>query len=153
MKRVTWTKTYRFCAGHRLHRDDRDAEWNERIFGKCSYAGGHGHNYTVEISVRGEPDPETGRVVPEAAVDAAVEAEIMRKLDHRNLNDALTRDFGPAPTTEVLVLELWRALEPRVPGPAALHRIRVSETSKNVFEYLGPEGLSSPEGPSSPARA
>jgi 6-pyruvoyltetrahydropterin/6-carboxytetrahydropterin synthase len=138
VKRVTWTKAYRFCAGHRLHWEDRDAAWNSRVFGKCSYPGGHGHNYVVEISIRGEPDPDSGLVVAEAAVDAAVESEIMAKLDHRNLNDALTQDFGPAPTTEVLVLELWRALERHVSPPTELYRILVSETSKNVFEYFGP---------------
>ena len=137
MKLVTWTKTYRFCAGHRLFDPARDERWNRQVFGKCSYPGGHGHNYVLEVSVRGEPDPETGQVIREETVDAMIDEVVMRRLDHRNLNDVLSRDFGPAPTTEVLVLELWRALEGRIPRGRKLHAIRVSETAKNSFEYYG----------------
>ena len=139
MKLVTWTKTYRFCAGHRLHNPARDDAWNRSTFGKCSYPGGHGHNYVLEVGVRGEPDPESGLVVREAAMDALIDDVVMARLDHRNLNDELSRDFGPAPTTEVLVLELWRSIADRVPAPARLHRIRVYETVKNIFEYRGPD--------------
>ena len=138
-----YSEKFEFSAMHQLWNDKFDDAQNYEMFGKCANPAGHGHNYIVEISVRGEPDPETGRVISETLIDAAVDAEIMEKLDHRNLNDALTRDFGPAPTTEVLVLELWRALEPHVPAPAVLHRIRVSETSKNFFEYFGPGGYPS----------
>lgn len=138
MKLVTWTKTYRFCAGHRLHNPARDDAWNRSAFGKCSYPGGHGHNYVLEVGVRGEPDPESGLVVREAAMDALIDEVVMARLDHRNLNDELSRDFGPAPTTEVLVLELWRSIADRIPAPATLHRIRVYETVKNIFEYRGP---------------
>ena len=138
MKTVVWTKVYRFCAGHRLHDPGRGDEWNRRVFGKCSYPGGHGHNYTLEVSVRGEPDAESGLVVREADMDAVIDDVVMKRLDHRNLNDVLSSDFGPAPTTEVLVLELWRSLDGRIPSPAELHRVRVSETAKNSFEYMGP---------------
>ncbi len=140
MKRVTWTQTYRFCAGHRLHDPHRDERWNLATFGKCSYPGGHGHNYTLELSVRGEPDPATGRVVDPRLIDAIVKQEVFHKLDHRSLNDALSTRYGPAPTTEVLVLELWDALQARIPRPAVLHRLKVSETARNSFEYHGPEG-------------
>lgn len=138
MKVAYLTKAYRFNAGHRLHDPRRDGAWNLRVFGKCSYPGGHGHNYTLEVTVRGSPDPGTGRVAREEDLDAAVEAEVMEKIDHRSLNDVLPSQFGPAPTTEVLLLELWSALEKRVPPPAVLHRLKVSETSKNSFEYFGP---------------
>ena len=138
MKAVTWTQTYRFCAGHRLYNPERDDRWNLAVFGKCSYPGGHGHNYTLELSVRGEPDPETGQVIGRGVLDALVEEEVLRKLDHRSLNDALSRRYGSAPTTEVLVLELWDALEGKVAAPAVLCRIKVSETAKNSFEYYGP---------------
>lgn len=137
MKPVTWTKTYRFCAGHRLFDPDRDDAWNLSVFGKCSFPGGHGHNYALEVSIRGEPDPETGLVIREDVVDRIVEDEVMRRLDHRNLNDVISREFGPAPTTEVLVLDLWRAFQRRIPPGPRLHGIRVSETAKNFFEYFG----------------
>ncbi len=137
MKVAYLTKAYQLNAGHRLFDPRHDAEWNTRVFGKCSYPGGHGHNYALEVTVRGCPDPTTGRVLREKDIDRAVEAEVMEKIDHRNLNDVLSKDFGPAPTTEVLILELWRALEKRIPPPARLHRLRVSETAKNSFEYFG----------------
>jgi 6-pyruvoyltetrahydropterin/6-carboxytetrahydropterin synthase len=139
MKAVTWTRVFRFCAGHRLFHPDRDDSWNRNVFGKCSTPGGHGHNYELEVSVRGEPDPDTGRVIPPGQLEAVVKAEVMDRLDHRNLNDVLSADYGPAPTTEVLVLELWRALEGKVRTPVKLYRIKVSETAKNSFEYFGPE--------------
>lgn len=139
MKAVTWTRVFRFCAGHRLFHSDRDESWNRSVFGKCSTPGGHGHNYELEVSVRGEPDPHTGRVITAGQLEAVVEKEVMDRLDHRNLNDVLSTDYGPAPTTEVLVLELWRALEGKISAPAKLHRIKVSETAKNSFEYFGPE--------------
>ena len=138
MKLVYWTKAYRFCAGHRLFHPERDEEWNLRVFGKCSYPGGHGHNYTLEVTVRGEPAAETGRLISEEDLDSLIAGEVMANLDHRNLNEALSLDFGPAPTTEVVVLEIWRGLEKKIPPPAVLHRIKVSETAKNTFEYFGP---------------
>jgi 6-pyruvoyltetrahydropterin/6-carboxytetrahydropterin synthase len=138
VKLVYWTKAYRFCAGHRLFHPGRDEGWNLRVFGKCSYPGGHGHNYTLEVTVQGEPAAETGRVIAEEDLDQLIESEVMNKLDHRNLNEALSRDFGPAPTTEVVALEIWRLLEKRIPRPAVLYGIKVSETAKNTFEYFGP---------------
>lgn len=138
MKRVYLTKLFRFNAGHRLFHPDRSDDWNLRVFGKCSYPGGHGHNYTLEITVSGEPDRQTGLVLPEPTLDAAFATTVLDRIDHRNLNDVLSKDFGPAPTTEVLILELWRALETRIPPPAKLARLRISETAKNTFEYQGP---------------
>lgn len=132
------TRVYRFNAGHRLFHPDRDDEWNWRTFGKCSYPEGHGHNYTLEVTVKGAPDRESGMLVSLDAVDRAVEREIMDAIDHRNLNEALRLEYGPVPTTEVLLLELWDRLEPWIEPPARLHRLKVYETSKNTFEYFGP---------------
>lgn len=138
MAPVIWTKAYRFSAGHRLFHPARGDDWNLSVFGKCSYRGGHGHNYELRVGIRGEPDPESGLVVRESAVDAIVEGEVFRRFDHRNLNDEVSGDFGPAPTTEVLALEIWKALAPRIPPPARLFRVWISETSKNSFECFGP---------------
>lgn len=138
MKKVYLTRVYRFNAGHRLHDPSREEEWNRTVFGKCSLPGGHGHNYTLEVTVAGAPDPETGFVCDLSILDSAVQKEVLEKLDHRNLNDILSKDFGPAPTTEVLILELWRSLEPHLGAPARLHALRVSETAKNFFELLAP---------------
>ena len=132
------TKAYHFNAGHRLFDPSRDDDWNLRVFGKCSYPGGHGHNYRLEVTVRGTPDATSGLLLREADLDLAVEAEVLEKIDHRNLNEVLSQDFGKTPTTEVLVLELWRAIEKRISPPAVLYRIKVAETEKNFFEFFGP---------------
>ncbi|HVR74940.1 MAG TPA: 6-carboxytetrahydropterin synthase [Planctomycetota bacterium] len=138
MKVVYLTRAYSMSAGHRLFDPRLDDDTNLELFGKCSLAGGHGHNYRIELTVKGTPDPETGRVATARDIDQVVEEEVFERLDHRSLNDVIPSEFGPAPTTEVLVLELWRALQPRIAPLAALHSLRVSETAKNTFEYFGP---------------
>ena len=135
---VQLTRVYRFSAGHRLFHPGRSDDWNWSTFGKCSYAEGHGHNYTLEVSVEGVPDPESGMAISLDIVDRAVEREVMETIDHRNLNEALALEYGPVPTTEVLLLELWDRLEPWIERPARLCRLRIYETSKNTFEYFGP---------------
>lgn len=138
MKVVYLTKIYRFNAGHRLFDPSRDEAWNREVFGKCSLPGGHGHNYTLEVTVRGSPDPGTGMSVSLGAIDGAVEEVVLDRIDHRNLNDVLSKEHGPAPTTEVLILDLWPRLCSRIPPPARLHRLLIAETAKNSFEYFGP---------------
>jgi 6-pyruvoyltetrahydropterin/6-carboxytetrahydropterin synthase len=131
------SRVYRFNAGHRLYDPRRSAAWNEAVFGKCSYEGGHGHNYRLEVCVRGVPSPETGWVVPPARLDRWVEELVLDPLDHRSLNQVLSLEVGTAPTTEVLAVEIWQRLAPVIPAPARLWRLVIAETEKNVFEYRG----------------
>ena len=138
MRRVYLTRVYRFCAGHRLYDPTRSDAWNRETFGKCSNPGGHGHNYTLEVTVRGAPDPEAGWVMPASELDRLVWRGALDGIDHQNLNDAIPLRFGPAPTTEVLLLELWESLEPLLCGRGRLHRLKIRETSKNTFVYYGP---------------
>jgi 6-pyruvoyltetrahydropterin/6-carboxytetrahydropterin synthase len=138
LKVVYLTRAYSLSAGHRLLDPRLDDDANLQLFGKCSLAGGHGHNYRLEVTVKGTPDPDTGRVASPLGLDQVVEEEVFERLDHRSLNDVLPSEFGPAPTTEVLILELWRSLETRIAPLASLHSLRVSETAKNTFEYFGP---------------
>ena len=139
MNVVYLTRIHRFNAGHRLFNPAWDDARNWETFGKCSLPDGHGHNYVLETTVRGTPDPATGWVVPPSMINRAVEEEVMNRLDHRNLNGSLKLEYGCAPTTEVLVLELWDALTKWIEPPAALYRLKVSETDKNTFEYFGPQ--------------
>lgn len=134
---VSTTRVYHFCAGHRLFRADWSDERNWETFGPCSYPESHGHNYTLEVTVRGVPDADTGWVVPPTVVDHAVEEHVMARFDHRNLNQRLRLEYGAAPTTEILVMELWDNLLEAIAPPAQLYRLKVSETSKNSFEYWG----------------
>ena len=134
MRVVELTRRYHFNAGHRLFHPDRDDDWNWRVFGKCSYASGHGHNYKLEVVVSGTPDPETGRVMRIEELDAIVDEHVIEPIDHRNLNDVLELTDGPAPTTEVLILEAWRRLVDDIAAPVVLETLGIRETEKNLFE-------------------
>jgi len=136
---IRLTRRYRFSASHRLYAPALTARQNEELYGKCSNPHGHGHDYVLEVSVRGPLDARTARVVDTAALDALVEARILARLRHRDLNTEAAGIAGAVPTTENLasgirgrLQESWREAFPgREPR---LDRVRVHETRKNVFE-------------------
>ncbi len=137
---IALTRTLDFAAAHRLHAPALSDEENRRIFGKCDNPHGHGHNYGVEVTVVGEPDPVTGMIVDLAAFDAVLEREIMARFDHKHLNRD-TPDFADVnPTSENLTRAIWDHLENNVPAPARLFRVVVKETDRNYFEYYGENG-------------
>ncbi len=133
------TRRYRFSASHRLHSTALTAEENRELYGKCNNPYGHGHNYVLEVSVRGPVEPETGRVADIAALDRLVTEMAVRPFDHRNLN-ADAPEFATVPaTTENVALVIERRLENAwrevFPGEwPRLDRIRVQETKRNTFE-------------------
>lgn len=134
---VALTRSIDFAAAHRLHAPGLSESENLAIFGKCNNPKGHGHNYGVEITVIGEPDPATGMIVDLLALDAVLEREIMARYDHKHLNDD-TEDFRAAnPTSENLTLAIWRHLVNKIPAPARLQKVVVRETDRNFFEYTG----------------
>jgi 6-pyruvoyltetrahydropterin/6-carboxytetrahydropterin synthase len=130
-------RRYRFAASHRLHSAKLSDAENVRIYGKCNNPCGHGHNYTVEISVSGDVDPATGMIANLADLDSFVQREVLEPFDHRSLNDEVEAFRGEVPTTENLCLEIYRRL--RAFPKAKLERVRVEETSNNSFEYTGDE--------------
>jgi 6-pyruvoyltetrahydropterin/6-carboxytetrahydropterin synthase len=136
---VVVTRAVHFNAAHRLHNPARSAAWNRRTFGPCNHPNWHGHNYTLEISVIGRPDPETGYVIDLGRLSAIAQREIVDACDHRNLN--LDVDFlrGVLPSTENLLIAFWERLAPHV-APARLYRLRLHETERNSGEYFGPGG-------------
>jgi len=143
---VSLTKRYRFSASHRLHNDALSAEENARVFGKCNSPYGHGHNYMVEVTVRGPVDPATGMVMDLGLLDQAVEQEILDRFDHTYLNLDVPNFQGKVPTTENLCGEIYHLLRARLDageGSAQLEKIRLEETSSNFFEYprQAPGGL------------
>ena len=138
MSTVYLGRLYRFNAGHRLSRPDRDADWNLKVFGKCSYEGGHGHNYDLEVVISGTPDPLTGRLISLELLDTIVNEKVIEPIDHRNLNEVLETGSTPPPTTEVLIRDIWNRLADNIPSPAELKLLRILETEKNLFEYSGP---------------
>lgn len=130
------TRRYRFSASHRLFHPAFSDEENDRLYGKCNNPGGHGHNYKLEVTVGGKPDPQTGMVLNLVDLDGVVEREILDRFDHVYLN-ADEEAFGAkVPTTENLCVEVFNRLDGRFPG-AALKRVRIEETGKNSFEYRG----------------
>lgn len=134
---VALTRVIDFAAAHRLHAPGLSDEENRRIFGKCDNPNGHGHNYGVEVTVVGEPNPVTGMIVDLAALDDVLEREIMARFDHKHLNQD-TPDFADVnPTSENLTRAIWDHLEKNIPAPARLFRVVVKETDRNYFEYYG----------------
>jgi 6-pyruvoyltetrahydropterin/6-carboxytetrahydropterin synthase len=130
-------RRYRFAASHRLHSDELSAEENARVYGKCNNPYGHGHNYVVEISVSGTPDPATGMIANLADLDGFVEREVIEAFDHKSLNEDVPAFRGKVPTTENVCREIYQRLK-HFPK-ASLERVRVEETSNNAFEYAGEE--------------
>ena len=125
-----------FNAGHRLHNPALSDEENQRLFGKCNNPNWHGHNYILDVSVKGPLDEQTGYVIDLSRVKEVVEQHVISKVDHRNLN--LEVDFlrDVIPTTENVVVAFWRVLEPAL-RPARLTRLVLWETVNNYVEYDG----------------
>lgn len=133
---VTVTRRLHFNAAHRVHNPAMSEEENRRTFGKCNNPNWHGHNYMLDVSVKGGVDERTGYVIDLSAIKDIVTREVIDKVDHRNLN--LEVDFlrGIIPTTENLVVAIWRVLEPAI-KPGKLERIVLWETVNNYVEYDG----------------
>jgi 6-pyruvoyltetrahydropterin/6-carboxytetrahydropterin synthase len=128
------SRRYHFAASHRLHVDALSPERNRDIYGKCNNPFGHGHNYTVQVTLSGPVDAVTGMVTNLGDLDSFTQREMLDLFDHANLNTLeCFRDL--VPTTENLCVELWRIF---VQYPhATLERIRVEETGNNAFDYFG----------------
>ena len=131
------SRTYTFPAGHRLYNPEWSDEENARVFRKCNNINGHGHNYELEVTLGGTPDPRLGMVADLYALDQMVQRVILDRVDHQNLN--LDVDFlhGLIPTAENIVRAMWNELLPHIPAPAQLTRLRLRETANNVAEYRG----------------
>lgn len=128
---MTLTRTYEFAAAHRLHSDAMTLEENIELFGKCNNAAGHGHNYVLEVTVSGTPDPKTGMLVDLGKLDEIVNAEVVDRYDHKHLNVDLPEFKTQPASSEYIATEIFSRLEGRL--PAKLHRIRLYETARNIF--------------------
>ena len=140
--KIYLTRRYRFAAAHRLHNERLSDEENARLYGKCNNPHGHGHNYTLEVTVAGPLDPRTGMVMNLADLDASVEQEVLERFDHVHLNLDVESFRSRVPTTENLCREVFALLRPRIEGKngageVKLARVRLEETRSNFFEYVG----------------
>jgi len=131
---VSLTRKYHFCAAHRLHSKELSDEQNKEIFGKCNNPFGHGHNYYLEVTLHGKPDPITGMITDLSKLDEIVEARVLDKLDHKHLNEDVEEFKDINPTSEVVVKVIYDMLSPYLPN---LHKTGLWETEKNFFEYAG----------------
>ncbi|HEY2027246.1 MAG TPA: 6-carboxytetrahydropterin synthase [Gemmatimonadaceae bacterium] len=136
MPEVTVTRRLMFNAAHRVHNPALSDEENVRLFGKCNNPNWHGHNYTLDVSVRGPIEARTGYVMDLGALKQLVEDRVVAKIDHKNLN--LDVDFmrGLIPTSENIIVAIWRELATTV-APARLTRLVLWETPNNYVEYTG----------------
>ncbi|MGH7777227.1 MAG: 6-carboxytetrahydropterin synthase [Candidatus Dormibacterales bacterium] len=128
---VVVTRRATFAAAHVLRRPEWDEERNRSVFGAC--AGDHGHNYQLEVSVAGRPEPETGMVVNLRELDRAMREAVVDRVDHRHLNRDVDFLAGVIPTAENLALSFWAELERCLPE-GSLRRVRLVESENNSVQ-------------------
>ncbi len=123
---VSVTRKARFCAGHKYWRPEWSPERNRAVFGACANEHGHGHNYTLEVTVTGPVDPKTGMVINLSDLDRIIHEHVIERIDHRNLNIDVPELSGKIPTTEVLADFIWNQLRDRIPA-GRLTEVRIHE--------------------------
>src|SRR5258706_9242944 len=133
---VYLTRKAEFSASHYYHNPEFTPEENQRLFGKRNNPNGHGHNYTLEVTVKGEVDARSGFVVDLKELKQIMHREVIDALDHRFLNKEVAEFREAIPTTENLAIGIWRRLEPSL-KVARLHRVRVYETQDLFVDFYG----------------
>ncbi len=137
MATVYLTRRERFNAAHKLWVKDWSAKKNFKIFGKCANKNFHGHNYELFVTVKGTPDPLTGFVMDAKVLSNLIKKEVTNHLDHSNLNkDVKFISKKTQPTTENLVILIWKQLTPHIKG-CQLHSVKLYETENIFAEYFG----------------
>jgi 6-pyruvoyltetrahydropterin/6-carboxytetrahydropterin synthase len=135
---VYLTRRERFCAAHRMFREDWSDQKNLEVFGKCSNPNWHGHNYVLWVTVRGLPSEEHGFVMNINILKKVILDKVISKIDHKNIN--LDVDFmrGKIATTENLAISIWEELKAPVEDEGAtLFCVKIEETENNAIEYYG----------------
>ncbi len=130
------TRRIEFSASHYYHNPALSHDENQRLFGKCNNPHGHGHNYTLEVTVAGEIDPRTGMVLDLKELKKLLETEVMDRMDHRFLNKEVLDFQTLIPTAENLAMVIWNLLAPKV-SQGRLQRVRLYETSDLYVDYYG----------------
>ena len=130
------TRQVHFNSAHRLHNPAKSLAWNRKQYGLCNQT--HGHNYVLEITVKGPPDPVTGYVIDLGELKQVMNETVADLCDHRSLNDDVAFLRGIIPSTENLVIAFWHQIEPRL-NAGKLHCVRLFETPRNYAEFFGPD--------------
>ena len=139
MKTVYLTRKAEFSASHFYHNPNFTPEENRRIFGKCNNPHGHGHNYTLEVTVKGPIDERSGFVMDLKQLKEIMNREVLEAFDHRHLNYEVREFKQQIPTTENLAIAIWRRLEGKLDRGARLYRVRVYENDDLFAEVYGEE--------------
>jgi len=130
------TRKCEFSASHFYHNPQWSEEQNRRAFGKCANLNGHGHNYTLEVTVKGEIDPVTGFVVDLKELKNILNREVVDAMDHRHLNKEVPEFATRIPTSENIAVAIWQRLDQRL-NVAKLHRVRLYELPDLFVDYYG----------------
>ena len=135
---VYLTRKCEFSASHYYHNPELSAEENLRLFGKCNNPYGHGHNYTLEVTVKGAVDLRTGFVIDLKELKDVMNQEVLNAMDHRFLNKEVPEFLHQIPTTENIAVAVWKRLQPRL-RVAQLYRVRVYEAADLFVDFYGEE--------------
>jgi len=130
------TRRATFSASHRLWSAALTEDENYAVYDKCAHPNGHGHNYTLEVTVCGEPDRRTGMVLNLTTLRDAIDEAVLKWVDHKHLNYDVPWLEGVIPTTEMLAFTFWQRLETTLPE-RLLYEVRLYETEKNSTFYRG----------------
>ena len=133
---VYLTRRESFSASHRLWSKSLSDEENYALYDKCANPNGHGHNYVLEVTVQGYPDPQTGMVLNLTTLKAAMHEQVIQWVDHKHLNYDVPWLEGSIPTTELLVIKFWERLADTLPG-GLLYEVKLYETEHNCAFYRG----------------
>ena len=131
------TRKEHFNAAHKLYNPAWTKERNEEVFGKCANENWHGHNFELFVTVKGEPNPDTGFIVDAKLLSNIIKKHVVDVLDHRNLNLDVPFMEGKICSIENLVYGIWQELLPHIPAGVKLHGIKLVETPRIFVEYFG----------------
>ncbi len=134
---VYLTRQEHFNAAHKLYNPAWTPDKNEAVFGVCANQNWHGHNYDLYVTVKGEPDADTGFVFDVKKLSILIREQVVDKLDHRNLNLDVPFMEGKMCSTENLAIGIWKELSPHLPAGVQLHCIKLYETARIYVEYFG----------------
>lgn len=126
-----------FSACHRLHSRKLSDEENMHVYGKCNNVNGHGHNYVVEVTLRGPVDSNTGMVININDLKKYMNSAIMEPLDHKNLDKDVPYFTDVVSTTENVAVFIWNNLKALLPNPTILYEVKIYETEKNIVIFRG----------------
>lgn len=134
---VYLTRSEHFNAAHKLYNPAWSKEKNDKVFGPCANENWHGHNYDLFVTIKGEPDADTGFLIDVKRLSAIIKEHVIEKVDHRNLN--LDVDFmkGKMCSSENLAIGIWKQIEEQLPGNVQLHSVKLYETPRIYVEYFG----------------